>query len=183
MNQHGLKSILRDSGGFLIVAIKTKKKVKEHEWRSVSLHIAGRFLDPHKVSNTLHIKPDSWGKLGEPCGKNRKCKQGYWIIGSYPSAWRLETQMKSILKRISPVKQELKKFIKEDKTVRYAYLNIAVAPIKGDASAVNYFDAKLINEFTSLGINISLSIEIIGEWEKIFAELGKEKKQRLKRKQ
>lgn len=148
---------------------KTKKKNnKTHEWRRVFLSLNGKNLDPEKVTEALGILPDKRGKLGEPCGKNRKRKQGYWTLMGGPSNWRIETQMKSILKRISPVKNQLKKLIKENKTIREATLKIAFAPPEGIPNACYCFNSKLINEFTSLGIDIALSIHIIKEWERVF---------------
>lgn len=141
------------------------------EWRHVFLTIAGKNLDPEKVTNVLGMLPDNRGKLGEPCGKNRKCKQGIWTLEGGPTNWRIETQMKNILKRIGPVMKRLKKLIKEDKTVRYAYLKIAFAPPEGIPNACYCFNSKLINEFTSLGIDIALSIHIRAEWEKIFKKV------------
>lgn len=150
---------------------KTKtKRDQTREWRHVFLTIAGKNLDPEKVTKVLGILPENRGKLGKPSGKNRKCKQGYWTIEGGPSNWRIETQMKNILKRIGPVKNRLKKLIKGDENVREANLKIAFAPPKGIPNACYCFNSKLINEFTSLGINIALSIHIIAEWEKIFGK-------------
>jgi len=159
--------------------MKTKikaKKDKRREWRLVHLTIAGKHLDPNKVTQTLDILPDDRGKLGEPCGKNRKCKQGYWSLEGGPPTWRIETQIKSILKRISPAKHQLRKLIKEDNTVQRAYLTIAAAPPREFANACYCFDSELINEFTSMGIDIALSIEIVERWEQIFRKAGKRKK-------
>lgn len=147
-----------------------KKRDKTREWRYVHLTIAGKKLDPEKVTKVLGILPDDRGKLGEPCGKNRKCKQGYWSLEGGPTTWRIETQMKNILKRISPVKHQLRKLIREDETVKRAYLTIAFAPPRGIPNACYCFSAKLINEFTSLGIDIALSIQIIEEWDRIFSK-------------
>ncbi len=165
---------------------ETKKKGKQcrrTEWRMVSLIIAGKYLDPDKVVEALHVIPDDWCILGEPYGKNKKCQQGYWMIVGKPSTGRIETQMKSILKRISSVRQKLKKFIKEEKTVRGSYLTIDISPPEGIPNVCYDFDAELINGFTSLGINIILSINIREEWQKVFASVeSKEKKQILKNK-
>jgi hypothetical protein len=120
--------------------------------------------------------PDNREKLGEPCGKNRKCKQGYWTLEGGPSNWRIETQMKHILKRIGPVRNRLKKLIKEDKTIKWAYLKIAFAPPEGIPNACYCFNSKLINEFTSLGIDIALSIHIRAEWERFFDKMSRKKR-------
>ena len=66
-----------------------------------------------------------------------------------------------MLKRIAPVKHQLRKLIREDETVKEAYLQIAFAPRRGIANACYCFDAELINEFTSMGIDIALSIQIM----------------------
>jgi len=161
--------------------MKTKTKTKRRkvrEWRLVLLTIAGKHLDPEKVTEILGILPDSCGKLGELYRKNRKCQQGYWSLDGGPSTWRIETQMKSILKRISPAKYKLIKLIKEDETVKRAYLKIAFAPPREVANACYCFDAELINEFTSMGIDIALSIQIVERWEKIFAEVEAKRSKR-----
>jgi len=161
----------------VVTKTKTKKKNnKTHEWRRVFLSFTGKNLDPEKVTEVLGIVPDGRGKLGEPCGKNRKCKQGYWTIEGGPTNLRIETQMKNILKRIRPVKNRIKKLIKEDKTIREAHLKIAFAPPEGIPNACYCYNSKLINEFTSLGIDIALSIHIRAEWEKIFSKSIRKKR-------
>jgi hypothetical protein len=157
---------------------KAKKKHEQmREWRHVFLTIAGKNLDPEKLTKVLGIIPDNRGKLGEPCGKNRKCKQGYWTIEGGPSNLRIETQMKNILKRIKPVREKFKKLIKEDKSVREAHLKIAFETPEGIPNACYCYNSKLINEFTSLGIDIALSIHIKAEWERFFDKMsGKKRK-------
>jgi hypothetical protein len=151
------------------VVDKSKKKHgKTYEWRHIYLTISGKHLDPEKVSKVLGILPDDRGKLGEPCGMNRKRKQGYWSLEGGPSNWRIETQLKNILNRIRPIKYQLKKLIKEEKTIKRAYLTISVEPPRGFANACYCFNSKLINEFTSLGIDIELSIYMIEELERIM---------------
>ncbi len=159
---------------------KFKAKTKRdcaREWRQVYLTIAGKNLDPEKVTSILGILPDDRGKLGESCGKNRKCKQGYWTIEGGPSNWRIETQMKNILKRIEPVRNRIKKLINEDKTVREAHLKIAFETPEGIPNACYCYSSKLINEFTSLGIDIALSIHIKAEWERFFDKINRKKRE------
>lgn len=131
-----------------------------YEWRYVILSIEGKNLNPDKVTEWLNIPPDGCGRRGEPFGKNKKSKQGYWVIEGRPSRSRLETQMKSILKRISPVKHRLRTLIKENKDVRRVYLTIAVQPPDWAAMPGYCFSADLINEFTSLGIDLAISIHM-----------------------
>ena len=147
--------------------MKNKFKKKGREWRRVSLVIAGKSLDPEKVFGALDVIPDDWGKRGDIYNKNKKYKQGFWSIWGRPSTGKLETQMKSILKIISKDKQKLEKIIKEEKTIREAYLLIDFTPPEGVANANKYFNADLINAFTSMGINIALSVQIIAEYGKL----------------
>ena len=153
-----------------------KKRDYTREWRHVYLTIAGKNLDPEKVTKVLGVLPDNRGKLGEPCSKNRKCKQGYWTIEGGSSNWRIETQMKNILKRIEPVRNRIKKLINEDKTVREAHLKIAFETPEEIPNACYCYNSKLINEFTSLGIDIALSIHIPAEWEKVFSKCTRKKR-------
>ena len=148
---------------------KTKTKCDRlHKYRSVYLTIAGKNLDPYKVVETLNIIPFDWGKLGEPYRKNKKSKQGFWMLKGGPSTWRVETQMRNILKKIAPAKHKLKKLIKEDETVREAVLEIAFELPKGIPKPCYLINGELLNEFTSLGIDIIFSVYVVAEWEKIF---------------
>ena len=161
---------------------KTKRKREQtREWRQVYLTIAGIKLDPEKVTKVLGIEPDDRGKLGEPSGKNRKSKQGYWTLKGVSSNWRIETQMQSILRRIEPARNRLKKLIKEDKTIKQAYLKIAFETPKGIPNACYCYNSKLINEFTSLGIDIALSIHIKAEWERFFDKMNRRKQKTVKK--
>jgi hypothetical protein len=154
------------------VAAKSENKTrrdKTYEWRYVYLTIAGKKFDPEMFTKKLGILPDNRGKLGEPHGKNKKRKQGYWSLEGGPSNWRIETQMKHILSKIRPVRNKLKQLIKEDKTIKRAYLTLSFETPRGIANACYCFDSKLINEFTSLGIDIALSIYIAEEIERIMS--------------
>lgn len=149
-----------------------KKKKRWNEWRAVSLNISGRNLDPDRITDFLLIQPDDSGRRGERLGKLPvKAIRGNWTLEGGPSNWRIETQIKSILKRISPVKQRLQKIIEEDNKVDRAYLEIACAPPIGCPNPCYYFDAELIDEFTSIRIDIYLSINIKERWDKLFAKV------------
>jgi hypothetical protein len=162
---------------------KTKKK-RWNEWRAVSLNILGRNLDPDRITEFLHIQPDDSGKRGECLGKLPvKAIRGNWTLEGGPSNWRIEKQMKSILKRSSPVKHKLQKIIEEDNKVDRAYLAISCAPPVECPDLCYYFDAELTDEFTSIGIDIYLSINIKERWEKIFAEVEAKNQQLTKRKE
>jgi hypothetical protein len=149
------------------------KQKQDREWKMVSLTLLGKNLDPYKITETLNIIPISWGKRGESFTKTKKHKHGYWLIGGGSTGWKIETQMKNILKKISPVRHKLKKLIKEDITIKWAFLTIVLDPPEGVANACYYFDSEMINEFTSLGIGIQISIDIKSEWDKAYAEIEK----------
>jgi hypothetical protein len=153
-----------------VITESKKKRSKTYEWRHIYLTISGKNLNPEKFTRDLGIKPDDRGKLGEPYGKNKKCKQGFWTLEGGPSNWRIETQMENILRRIAPVKNQLKKLIKEDNTIKRACLTISFEPPRGIANACYCFESKLINEFTSLGIDIALSIYIAEEIDRIMSK-------------
>jgi hypothetical protein len=134
-----------------------KQKAK---WSFVELTIGGRSLDPEKLSKVLGMPPDSYGKRGEPDSPNskRKCKAGFWSLESDQWNWRLETQMESILKRITPVKEKLRRFLKENASVERAYLLIAISPPGGHTSIHYGFPSDLIAAFASLGFDIVFAI-------------------------
>ena len=150
---------------------KTKRAMK-YEYRAVYLTLAGKNLDPEKISKMLDIAPDSRGKLGELCGRSRKRKQGYWTLEGGPPSRQIETQMKHISNRIDPVKQKLRNLIKEDRTIERAYVTIALEPPKGIANACYCFGAELINRFTSIGVDIALSIYMVEELERVVGNKG-----------
>ncbi len=152
---------------------KTKEKRDRVKHRAVYLTIAGKYLDPYKVVETLNIIPFDWGKLGEPrsTNKKKKCEQGYWMLKGGPSRWRVETQMKHILKKIAPARHQLKKLIKEDKTIEEAVLEIIHELPKGIPTPVYLIKGELLNEFTSLGIDVTFSVHVVAEWEKIFKKV------------
>lgn len=175
-----INKVIYEQNSFNIWRYKSvaKQKVKasrqkETEWSMVDLTICGKYLDPEKVFGKLKIIPDDRGKLGEYYRENRQYGQGFWSIKGRPSHGRIETQMKNILQRISPYKQKIRKIIQQEKAIEYAYVKIAFAPPEGYPNACYCFDSELINEFTSLGIDIALSIHIQSEWDKVFAENNK----------
>ena len=155
---------------------------KETEDRMVYLTITGKYFDPGKAGKYLNLSPDDWGILGEKRDNGRKCKQGYFTLYGGPCHWKHETQIKNILKRILPVKKKLVKLLKEDKTITRAYLMLVISPPKGLYNAGYCFDANLLNEFTSIGIDIALSIHVSSEWEKILTEYNKKEKLKSKKK-
>jgi hypothetical protein len=143
------------------MAASTKRySAKKTEWSFVHLSVGGKYLDPEKVSKAIGIFPDACGKRGEPVAPNskRRCKAGFWGLESDQLNWRIETQMKNILKRITPVKERLRRLIREDTTIEQAYLTIAFSPPEGRPAVSYLFPSELVSEFVSLGLDIVLSI-------------------------
>ena len=155
----------------MIKRLKTEERQdKEMELNMVFLTLEGKHLNPEKISKDLNIIPEYRGKLGEPFGKNKKYKQGYWLIDGGLNRWKIETQMKHIIKKISPVKYKLQKLIKEDKTIERASLTIVLDLPEKVFNPCYYFSSDIINEFTALGIDIELSIHLKSKWDKFFAK-------------
>ena len=144
---------------------KNSKHIKAYEWRYVSLTISGKNLDPDKVTEMLGINPDNWAIRGEPLSPNnkKKCKQGFWALESGPSHWLFETKLRKILNKIVPVKHRLRKLIEENKDVQHIYLDIGVMPPENSFVAHYSFGADLLNQFTSIGIDIDISIHILAD--------------------
>ncbi|MBN2181034.1 MAG: DUF4279 domain-containing protein [Sedimentisphaerales bacterium] len=149
---------------------KKSKRIKEYEWRYVSLTLRGKNLDPVKMTQILGVNPNKWVMRGEPLGSNnkKKCKQGLWILESGPPTWRFETKLKKILNKIEPIKHRLRKLIEENNDIQRAYLDIAVMPPEDCLIAGYSFRADLLNEFTSLGIDVELSIHVLADFKKYF---------------
>jgi hypothetical protein len=141
-------------------ATAKRRPRNENEWSWVRLSMVGKHLDPKKITDALGIQPDISGKLGDPVAANSKktCKQGYWKLECGRLNWRIERQMKGVLERITPVKDRLRRLIREDATIRQAYLTIAFELPQERLAIGYYFASELINEFTSLGVDINLSI-------------------------
>jgi hypothetical protein len=70
--------------------------------------------------------------------------------------------MKSILKKVSPVKERLRRLIREDATVDRAYLLVALSPPEGWPAVSYSFPSELVQEFSSLGLDIVVSIYFYG---------------------
>ena len=135
------------------------KSKKTDIFREVSLNIVGKFLDPEIVTKMLELKPDDFSKRGDIFGKNKKVKMGYWSLFGKPSSGKIETQIRSILLRIEHVKNKFI-HIKKKNNIEQIYLSIAVEPNENIAIAGYCLNSKLINEFTSLGMDIAFSIHM-----------------------
>ena len=143
------------------MTVGTKRySAKKTKWSFVHLSIGGKHLDPQKISKALGISPDFCCRRGELAAPNfkRKCKAGSWSLESDRLNWRMETQMRDILRRITPVKERLRRLIREDATIERAYLTVAFEPPEGRPGVSYLFPAELVSEFVSLGLDIVHSI-------------------------
>jgi hypothetical protein len=133
-----------------------------YDWSMVVLRIVGRRLDPAEVTKALGIEPDDSAKKGDLYGPkhNRICKQGIWNLFGRPANARMETQIMSILKRIRPVKRQFRKLLRENKRVREACLDIGYSPPEEYAISSYVLKSEMINELTSSGIDIEISVYI-----------------------
>jgi hypothetical protein len=123
------------------------------------LNIVGKNLNPDEITKMLGIQPDDSFQQGESFGKNKRTKQGCWTLEGCPEGAPFGVQLENLITRIEPVRDKLKKII-ESKDVEQAYLTIGVQPPDEVWIAGYCFDAELINKFTSLGIDIALSLHM-----------------------
>lgn len=144
---------------------KAKRKVLRDKFRYAHLSLYGKVLDPEKVTNSMGINPDLSFSPGEKFRKRGKiCKTsfGQWTIEDrLRSNARLQDKIKDILDQIIPKKTILRKILRDAK----GELTIAVQPPNESINPNYYFPAELINEFTSLGIDIHFSFYNPVAWE------------------
>ena len=142
--------------------VKSKRK-KNHpdRYRHVVLRLWGKNLDPDKITKALDIAPTSSWKRGNIIGKSGKKywnPYGQWNLEPRTRGnARFETQIKDVLDQIKPKKKVLRRVLKYAK----ADLKIGVQPHENLAVWGYGFAAGLLNEFTSLGIDICFSVWLI----------------------
>ena len=132
---------------------------RSYTWSSVRLSICGTYLDPVEVTEALGIEPDDSAKKGDLWGPahDRICKQGVWSLIGRPSTSRIETQMADILKRLGPSRTRLRRFIRENKHVQEASVDIGYTPREDLAIACFTLKSALVKEYVSLGVDIEIS--------------------------
>src|SRR3989304_9517330 len=140
----------------------TIKRKYRNSFCYVVLRIWGRNLKPEEITKKLNIAPDeSWhrGLVRDKYGEIIKHKDGTPIKRHY-GQWNLEAhvhensglenRIKNIIKQIMHKRNILKQILKTTK----ADLKIVIQPDKRLAVAGWLFSGKILNEFTSLGIDI-----------------------------
>jgi len=156
----------------------TRKKTYRDTYRYVFLCLHAKDLDPEEITKKLNIKPDFAFKRGILKDKNGNIKRhkngspikmayGQWILNAHVHKNSgLETRIKNIVKQIKPKRKALQQIVKKIN----ADLTIAVEPHRDLYIAGYLFSGKLLNEFTSLGIDIDVSIHIPEKMEEFFKE-------------
>jgi hypothetical protein len=167
-----------------MVVYMSKEIVRKRypDWRRrVCLCLWHKNLDPSEITRKLNIEPESSWYRGpvinddgevirnKTTGKPYEKDYGQWnLTALVRENARLDTQMKSILEQVMPRKAVLRKILKKVNSE----LSIAVGP-HCDIAMANYFlPADLINEFTSLGIDVVFRVYITPNVERIKKEMG-----------
>lgn len=132
---------------------------KKDQFRYVHLTLSGRALDPDRVTESLGIHPSSSCRRGDKYGRSRRAVLGCWSLDGRPTQSRIETQIRSILKRLEPVKEEFRGLV-EGGSVEHAYVTISCTPSDCVAVACYYLPSGLVNEFAMLGIGVEFSVHI-----------------------
>lgn len=152
----------------------------KYNYRFVVLRLWHKELDPDSITRALKIEPSNAWRRGyvldkhgnivtdKKSGKPYRKSCGQWnLCSSARGNSKLVTHIKSILEIIKPKKKALRCILKKV----HADLNIAIEP-PGDLAIVGYsFPADILNEFTSLGIDIHISIHVPSVMHKIRKEL------------
>lgn len=142
------------------VASKSKSRCeKKDQFRYVHLTLSGRALDPDRVTESLGIHPSSSCRRGDNCGRNRRAVLGCWSLDGRPTQSRIETQIRSILKRLEPVKREFRALV-EGGRVEHAYVTISCTPSDCVPVACYYLPSGLVKELALLGIGVEFSVHV-----------------------
>ncbi|MCF7957954.1 MAG: DUF4279 domain-containing protein [Phycisphaerae bacterium] len=145
------------------------RKKYPDSYRYVVLRLWHKDLDPEKISDELGIEPDdAWWRgplldengnpiINKETGKPYARDYGQWnLCSTVRGNTLLVTRIRNILEQLRPKKKILRRILKEVN----ADLDIAVEPHKDLAIAGYTFPADVLNEITSLGIDIHFSIHI-----------------------
>lgn len=148
---------------------KVERNRRRHDrYCYVVLRLWERYLNPEEITKKLNITPDgSWmsGVVRDKNGETIRRKNGTAIKKRY-GQWNLEAhvhensgleaRIQNILEQIRPKRKILKRILKNVN----ADLKIVVHPNEYLAIAGYVFSGELLNEFTSLGIDIQFAIEM-----------------------
>lgn len=157
-------------------------------YRNVFLEISARDLDPDKITKTLDIQPDVAFRRGflrdqegkvvkDKKGKPRKSPFGSWILEAHVHGNSgLEAQIKDIFEQIRLKKAILRRILKSVD----ATLTVVVEPNRDLCTAAYFLPAALINEFTSLGINVEFRVDNPQMWNEFRREINKKHRRKTR---
>ncbi len=145
------------------------RKKTPDRYRHVMLRLWHKDLDPGKISDELEMEPfEAWWRgpildeyekpiINKKTGKPYVKHFGQWnLCSTVRGNTLLVTRIRNIMEQLRPKKKILRRILKEVN----ADLKIAVEPHEDLAIAAYLFPADILNEFTSLGIDIHFSIHI-----------------------
>jgi hypothetical protein len=130
----------------------------ECTWSFVGLSLAGKRLDPDRITEVLGIQPDSWGKLGLPTSSGKACKRGFWKLGCSKPSLSLDKQIEAVLKRVASVRDRVGQLIREDETIAEAYLAITLELPPGRPAVGYFLESALIGDFIAMGMDLVFSV-------------------------
>jgi len=144
-----------------LMAKKTKSKTRAGSGDGsffVIFRVYARDLDPQEITEKLGIKPStSWLRGVETAATGKKIARQYgqWnLIPPAGSGAAVIKRMEKLLSMIKPHSEVLKGILK----TAHADLNIVVRPGKDQAVMGTIFPAKLIGQFTDMGIDIRFGL-------------------------
>lgn len=157
-------------------------------FRHVFLTLWAKDLDPDSVTKALGIVPDSTcirgllkdkdGKIVGKNGRARRVPVGLWILDARVHGnSTLETRIRSILEHVKPKKKALRRVLNKVN----AELNIVVEPHRDVVCRSIRFPAGILNEFSSLGIDIEFCVDIPQKWDEFRRKVAIREETRTRR--
>lgn len=170
----------------MTMAKKAKRAAKKRfpdTYRYVFLALWAKDLDPDSVTKTLGIEPDSSCRRGlirgrdgkvikDKSGRPKRYPAGQWIIEEHVHGNSgFENRIKNILQRLEPQKTALRRLLKKVNAV----LIIVVQPHEEVYTRSIFLPASVLNEFTSLGIDIEFRVDNPQKWAEFWRKIEKKR--------
>jgi len=166
------------------------KRKRRDAYRDVFLELFAKNIDPDAITKKLGIQPDhSWRRgvvrnsqgeiVRDKNGKPRRFAFGSWILNAHlhPNAG-METRVKNIVEQIRPQRAALRQILRDVDGV----LIIVVEPHRDSFYATYCLPAPILDELTSLGIDIELRVHNPHKWDEFREEVERRSKQKTPRK-
>ncbi|UCC21520.1 MAG: DUF4279 domain-containing protein [Planctomycetota bacterium] len=150
-------------------------------FRYVFLALWAKDLDPDSVTKALGIEPDSSCRRGlirgrdgkvikDKRGRPKRTSAGEWIIEEHAHGNSgFENRIKSIIQKLEPKKTALRRLLKKVNAV----LIIVVQPHEELYTRSIFLPASILNEFTSLGIDIEFRVDNPQKWAEFWRKIEK----------